>query len=67
MIGKITMKELLGPLYEKNLPHITQALKGIKQVFERDIPIPETNKIRHSLATYFPNVKDGKVKGFLCR
>lgn len=63
MIGKITMKELLGPLYEKNLPHIVAALRGEKQVFEREIPLPAGGS-RHSIATYFPDVQDGKVKGF---
>src|SRR5690349_11732496 len=37
MIGRITMKELLGPLYEKNLPYINAVLTGVKQQFEREI------------------------------
>jgi len=35
MIDKITLAQLLGPLYEKNLPYITGALMGNTQTFER--------------------------------
>lgn len=58
-----TMKELLGPLYELNLPYILRALQGDVQVFERAIPVPG-NGIRHSLATYTPDIVDGTVRGF---
>lgn len=63
MIDKISMKELLGPLYEKNLPYIKGALAGKKQVFEREIPL-FTGGSKFSLATYFPDIINGKVKGF---
>lgn len=63
MVDKITIKELLGPLYEKNLPYILGALKGKNQTFEREIPTP-TGGIRHSIANYFPDIVDGEVKGF---
>ena len=63
MIGKITLKELLGPLYEKNLPYIQKALEGEKQIFEREIPLPNGGS-RHSIATYIPDVSDGMVRGF---
>jgi diguanylate cyclase (GGDEF)-like protein/PAS domain S-box-containing protein len=61
MIG-ITMQQLLGPLYEKNLRYIDAAFAGEKQIFERDIPVPG-GSIRSSLATYFPHVVDGQVRG----
>jgi diguanylate cyclase (GGDEF)-like protein/PAS domain S-box-containing protein len=57
-----TMKELLGPLYEKNLPYIEAAFRGEKQVFEREIPMPGGGT-RASLATYVPRVVDGVVQG----
>ncbi|MES1220255.1 MAG: PAS domain-containing protein [Bacteroidota bacterium] len=63
MINKITMHELLGPLYHLNLPYIKAALEGKKQVFEREIPLP-TGGTRHSLATYIPDIRDGEVMGF---
>lgn len=63
MIDRITMKELLGPLYEKNLPYIKQALAGKKQVFEREITLVD-GSIRHSLATYTPDIVEGRVNGF---
>lgn len=64
MIDKITIKELLGPLYEKNLPYISGALAGEVQTFERVIPIP-SGGVRYSIATYFPDVVDDEVHGFI--
>jgi len=63
LVDKITMKELLGPLYEKNLPYITEALKGNTQQFEREIETP-SGELRHSLANYYPDFYDGNVRGF---
>lgn len=64
MINKITLKELLGPLYEMNLPFIQAALKGNKQVFEREIPVAGGG-IRNSIATYFPYTEKDINKGFM--
>src|SRR5579862_9555820 len=58
-----TMKELLGPLYDLNLPYILRALQGETQVFEREIPVPG-GVTRHSLATYTPDIVNGMVRGF---
>ena len=58
----LTMKQLLGPLYAKNLPHIRAAYAGHRQVFEREIPTPGGD-IRSSLATYTPHLVDGRVFG----
>ena len=63
MVDKITMKELLGPLYEKNLQYIIAALKGEKQIFEREIRLPN-GEVRQALATYLPDIVDGNVRGF---
>lgn len=62
MLG-MTLQELLGPLYEKNLSYILGALSGEKQVFERQIPVPGGG-IRESIATYTPDVTNGVVRGF---
>lgn len=59
-----TMRELLGPIYELNLPHIRGALAGQVQVFERTIPNPDGSGTRESLATYTPDLIDGTVRGF---
>jgi len=59
----ISLRELLGPLYEMNLPHIEAAYRGERQVFERAIPRPDGSGVRHSLATYMPRVVDGQVLG----
>lgn len=58
-----TLRELLGPLYELNLPHIEAAYRGERQVFERDIPLLDGSGVRHSLATYIPRIVDGRVVG----
>lgn len=60
----MTMQELLGPLYEKNLPYITAAMNGERQVFEREIRTP-SGEIRHSIATYTPDIVDGQVRGII--
>ena len=62
MLG-MTMLELLGPLYEKNLPYIQGAVKGELQVFERRIPLPGGG-FRDSVATYTPDIIGGVVRGF---
>jgi len=59
----LPIRELLGPLYELNLPHIRAALKGEPQVFERAIPMPD-GSVRHSIASYHPDVSNGVVQGF---
>jgi PAS domain S-box-containing protein len=65
MIDKITLSELLGPtLYEKNLPYIKGALDGKVQNFERTLTMP-SGKVRHTLASYYPHIIDGKIKGFI--
>jgi len=63
MVGKMTIKELLGPLYEKNKPYILGALEGEVQTFEREIPLP-TGEVRSSIANYFPDIVNGEVRGF---
>jgi len=56
---------LLGPeLYALNEPHIQAVLRGEAQEFERVVPGPGGVK-RHSLATYIPDVVDGRVVGFI--
>jgi diguanylate cyclase (GGDEF)-like protein/PAS domain S-box-containing protein len=59
----LPIRELLGPLYELNLPHIRAALKGEPQVFERAIPMPD-GSVRHSIASYHPDISNGVVQGF---
>ncbi|HSO32076.1 MAG TPA: PAS domain S-box protein [Labilithrix sp.] len=64
LIGK-TLKELLGPIYERNLPYIEGALRGEAQTFEREIPDPHGGPPRFSLAQYVPDIADGRVRGFV--
>jgi len=63
MVGKITMKEFLGPLYEERQSFIKEVLAGNKQVFELDLTLPD-GSLRHSIATYNPDKINGEVLGF---
>lgn len=62
MLG-IPMRELLGPLFELNKPFVDSVTNGNVQHFERAIPLPD-GSIRHSLASYYPDVSDGTLRGF---
>jgi PAS domain S-box-containing protein len=57
------MKEVLGPIYDANLPQTLGALGGVTQLFERRFSL--LNKtVRHGLITYKPHFDAGKVHGF---
>ena len=62
-MANIEMKDLLGGLYSKNLPYIEGVLAGERQVFERQIPLPD-GTVRETLATYLPDIVNGQVQGF---
>ena len=62
MVG-LHLRDLLGPLYDLNRPYILGALAGERQVFERRIPLPGGGH-KDTIATYTPDVVDGKVQGF---
>jgi PAS domain S-box-containing protein len=58
------IRDLLGPeLYERNLTYIEGALAGEKQLFDREIVTP-SGEVRHTQASYVPDVVDGEVHGF---
>jgi PAS domain S-box-containing protein len=63
LVGR-TMKELLGPIYDLNLPYIEGALRGEPQQFEREIPDPAGGPPRYSQANYIPDVEGATVRGF---
>ena len=63
MIDKMTLPELLGPLYQQNFPYINKALQGKLQIFERDITLPN-GETKNTIATYTPKIKQGIVTGF---
>ncbi len=59
------IRDVLGEeRFQLNLPYIEAALRGERQIFERAIPAPSGDRIRHSLAEYIPDVTDGEVQGF---
>lgn len=58
------IEALLGPeLYAKNKPYIEAALAGQRQDFDRTIPGAD-GVVRHSQASYIPDIHDGRVQGF---
>jgi diguanylate cyclase (GGDEF)-like protein/PAS domain S-box-containing protein len=59
----MSMKELLGPLYEPNLPYVLGVLNGEIQSFEREMRLPD-GTVRHSLISYRPVFTGGLVDGF---
>lgn len=62
MLGT-SIGKFLGGSYEATLPHILSALSGEAQVFEHEIRLPD-GMVRHALASYYPDVVDGVVRGF---
>lgn len=59
------IRDLLGPeLFAKNWPYMQGALRGEIQHFERAIPRPDGQGVRHSNASYVPEIVDGEVLGF---
>ncbi len=62
IIGR-SMREVIGSIYELNLPYIQAAIQGNLQVFERKVTIPD-GSVRYGLMTYKPNLVDGRVEGF---
>jgi PAS domain S-box-containing protein len=59
------LRDLLGEAgYRNNQPYIEAALRGEKQVFEREIPSPGGENPRHALAEYLPDISGGVVHGF---
>ncbi len=66
MVNKITVKELLGPIYKLNAPYIIAVLQGTPQHFERVYTTP-SGEIRNSYTSYIPHIADGEVKGFIAQ
>lgn len=63
MINVMHIRQVLGPMYEKNLAHIKAALNGEEQNFERTILLPN-GQSKKARATYYPDFVNGKVEGF---
>jgi PAS domain S-box-containing protein len=59
------IREIIGEeRFQLNLPYIEAALRGEQQQFERAIPMPDGQQVRHSLAQYIPDLVQGDVQGF---
>ena len=60
----VHLPDFLGPeLFERNLPQIRAALAGKIQRFSRSVQMPD-GTMRETMATYFPDIVDGTVRGF---
>lgn len=60
----VHIREVLGAeVYEKNLPFITGVLHGEEQFFERTL-VDMSGRVRHTQASYVPDVIDGVSVGF---
>ena len=60
-----SIEDLLGPeLLPQTRPYIQGVLRGEEQIFERVMP-GHGGTVRHSLATYIPDILDGEVVGFM--
>lgn len=61
----VTMRELLGDhLYGMNAAYVHAALDGHLQNFERDLRRVVQGDLRHTQATYIPDIVNGQVQGF---
>lgn len=59
------LREVIGEeRFVLNLPYVEGVLAGRPQTFERMIPSPDGQVIRHALANYIPDEVDGVVVGF---
>jgi PAS domain S-box-containing protein len=59
------MRDLLGEeIYQRNLPHLQEALGGQAQSFYGSaVPALNGSGVRHTMVNYLPEVQDGDVRG----
>lgn len=65
LVNKMTIEDLLGPVYPLNDPHIKAALAGKVQHFEREAHVPGGDETRTALVSLFPDIDKGVVRGFV--
>jgi PAS domain S-box-containing protein len=63
MINAMHIRQVLGPMYKKNLSRIKAVLNGEEQNFERTILLTN-GQSKSARATYYPDFVNGKVEGF---
>jgi PAS domain S-box-containing protein len=59
----MSLRDVLGPLYESTRPFTEAAFRGEPQRFEREIPDPAGGPPTHRLVELVPDVEDGVVRG----
>ncbi|PKW26222.1 sensor domain-containing diguanylate cyclase [Phycicoccus duodecadis] len=63
-IRGIHLRDLLGEaVYEANLPYAREALAGREVMFDREL-VDVHGQVRHTQASYIPDIRDGEVTGF---
>ncbi len=62
LIDKISLREFLGPVYERSSTFVKAAFNGRTQVFNRMISIP-SGEVLNARITYVPDIDDNNVKG----
>lgn len=63
MTDKMTINEVLGPVYQLNRPFIESALAGHLQIFTQLREVCENLK-RKVVAAYYPDCREGALEGF---
>lgn len=63
VVLSLRMPDVLGPIFEQNLPYTLGALSGKAQTFEREVVTPSGIR-RFSLMTYLPDMSADGVRGF---
>ncbi|WP_207535600.1 PAS domain-containing protein [Desertivirga arenae] len=63
IVNKSTLREFLGPVFEKHFPMIQKVLLGEPQAFERDFKLPNGG-VRRAVVSYTPDVIGDSVEGF---
>jgi PAS domain S-box-containing protein len=59
------LRDVIGSgLFQKNWPHIENAMKGYTQEYERSDTDP-AGTVRHYLTRFIPDIKEGHVVGFI--
>ncbi|MDO6437795.1 PAS domain S-box protein [Cyclobacterium sp. 1_MG-2023] len=63
VIGKLTLREVLGQSYQKQIPHLKDVLAGIQQNFALEI-VNENGVLQYFSVSYAPDIENDKSIGF---
>ena len=63
LIGKTTLKELLGTAYQLHLPYIKKVFEGSSEVYEYEMLFFSGDRYQVT-ASYYPDIESGFLSGF---